>query len=77
MTLISFSPFKPQLKEKEREYKLKNNDNPVIFFTNLKHNNSQSQEYKHRMINYVKSKILNNKSLNYINKDSWFLLLKL
>jgi hypothetical protein len=39
-TLISSGPSKPQLKEKEREYELENNDNPAVFFINPKHNNS-------------------------------------
>jgi hypothetical protein len=77
MTLTLFSLFESWLKEKEREYELKNDGNPAVFFINLKYNNNQNQEYKHKMINYIKSKILNNKPLNYTNKDSWFLSLKL
>jgi hypothetical protein len=76
-TPTSSGPSEPRLKGKEREYELENDGNPAVFFANPKHNNSQSQEYEHRMANYVKGKILDNKPLSYANKDSWFLSLKL
>ena len=76
-TPTSSGPSEPRLKGKEREHELENDGNPAVFFANPQHNNSQSREYEHRMANYVKGKILDNKPLSYANKDSWFLSLKL
>ena len=67
-----------QSKKKKKVKELENDDIPlnniddlsVISFVNLYHNYDQNRKYEHRIINYVKKKILKDKLLNYSNKNN-------